>query len=300
MHRSVRAAALLAAATLCACKTKDAATGDSAKVAQSGSAAAAPAASASLGSFDAATHTAVVHAKDYAFDAPDTITAGWTTFHLVNDGAMLHHVQLARLDSGKTATDAEAALKNPGPPPRWMVMVGGPNAPDPHGQDDAVVDMTPGNYMILCMVDVPGGVPHVAKGMFRPLTVTAGTGAAAAEPVADATISLADYAFTVSGTLTPGSHVIKVVNNGSQPHEVEMVKLAPGKTANDMLAWIQKSDGPPPGSAIGGVAGMAPGSPNYFKTDFTPGNYAFFCFLPDAKDGKPHVMHGMVKEFKIG
>jgi hypothetical protein len=298
MHRSAGAVALLAAATLCACQPKDASSADSSKVAQAGSAPAA-AASATLGSFDPATHTAVVHAKDYAFDAPDTITAGWTTFHLVNDGTLLHHLQLARLDSGKTATDAEAALKNPGPPPHWLVMVGGPNAPDPHGQSDAVVDVTPGNYMLLCMVDVPGGVPHVAKGMFRPMTVTAAQGAPSTEPTSDATISLADYAFTVTGTLNSGAHVIKVVNTGAQPHEVEMVKLAPGKTPNDMLAWIQKPDGPPPGSAIGGVAGLMPGAPNYFKIDFTPGDYAFFCFLPDAKDGKPHVMHGMIKEVKV-
>jgi hypothetical protein len=300
MHRSVVAAGLLAAAALSACKQKDAGATDSSKIAQAGATAAAPGASASLGSFDPATHTAVVHAKDFAFDAPDTITAGWTTFHLVNDGPGLHHMQLARLDSGKTAADAEAALKNPGPPPHWLVMVGGPNAPAAQGQSDAVVNMTPGSYMILCMVDVPGGIPHVAEGMFRPLTVTAASGAPSTEPTADATISLSDYAFTVSGALAPGAHVIKVVNSGAQPHEVEMMKLAPGKTPADVLAWMQKPDGPPPADPIGGVAGFIPGTPNYFKTELTPGNYALFCFLPDMKDGKPHVMHGMIKEIKVG
>jgi hypothetical protein len=31
----------------------------------------------------------------------------------------------------------------------------------------------------------------------------------------------------------------------------------------------------------------------------TPGNYVMLCFLPDAKDGKPHLDHGMVKEFTV-
>src|ERR1700743_238478 len=58
-------------------------------------------AAAGLGSFDPATRKVVVHAKDFAFDAPDSISAGWTSFHVVNDGPMLHHVQIVRLDSGK-------------------------------------------------------------------------------------------------------------------------------------------------------------------------------------------------------
>ena len=37
----------------------------------------------------------------------------------------------------------------------------------------------------------------------------------------------------------------------------------------------------------------------YFTADLTPGNYALLCFVPDAKDGKPHLEHGMVKQFKI-
>jgi hypothetical protein len=24
------------------------------------------------------------------------------------------------------------------------------------------------------------------------------------------------------------------------------------------------------------------------------------CFVPDAKDGKPHVQHGMTTQFKVG
>jgi hypothetical protein len=295
MDRSVAAGVALLAATLCGCSPKGASTSDSAKVAQAG----ATAASAPRGMFDGGSRIAVVHARDFAFESPDTITSGWTTFHLVNDGQALHHLQIVRLDSGKTANDLVAALHNPGPPPSWAVFVGGPNAPDPHGQVDGMIDLAPGNYVLVCMVDMPGGIPHIAKGMHRAMTVIPATGNAGAEPVADATISLADYAFTINGAMTPGAHVIKVINTGPQPHEVEMVKLAPGKTATDMLAWIAKPDGPPPGNALGGVAAEAAGSPNYFKAELSAGKYALLCFLPDTKDGKPHFMHGMIKEFTV-
>jgi uncharacterized cupredoxin-like copper-binding protein len=44
---------------------------------------------------------------------------------------------------------------------------------------------------------------------------------------------------------------------------------------------------------------MHPGGSASFTVDLTPGNYAFICFLPDAKDGKPHALHGMTKQFTI-
>jgi len=37
----------------------------------------------------------------------------------------------------------------------------------------------------------------------------------------------------------------------------------------------------------------------YFTADFTPGNYILMCFLPDAKDGKPHLAHGMTKQITV-
>ncbi len=296
MYRSVAAAVALVATTLCGCSAKDAAKPESAKLLTQAVALAAP---LPRGMFDGGSRIAVVHARDFAFESPDTITSGWTTVHLMNDGPSLHHLQIVRLDSGKTVNDLVSALHNPGPPPTWAVFVGGPNAPDPNGHSDAMIDLPPGHYALVCMVDMPGGVPHIAKGMYRAMTVIPASGTPAAEPVADATISLSDYAFTIKGALTAGPHVIKVVNAGPQPHEVEMVKLAPGKTATEMLAWIAKPEGPPPGNALGGIAAEVPGSLNYFKANLSAGHYALLCFVPDVKDGKPHFTHGMMKDFTV-
>jgi hypothetical protein len=38
----------------------------------------------------------------------------------------------------------------------------------------------------------------------------------------------------------------------------------------------------------------------FITADFTPGEYALICFLPDAKDGKPHFAHGMIQQIHIG
>ncbi len=294
MNRFLRTTAVATTAVLAACSAKDAPKTDTTTPAQAG----APAAPASMASFDPATHGAVVHAKDFSFDAPDSITSGWTTFHFVNDGPSLHHAQLVRIDSGKTVADLEAALKA-GPPPKWMIEVGGPNAPDPGSSTDATVNLDAGQYAFICFVDIPDHVMHYTKGMVRGLKVTAGAAAAAPEPTSDVVVNLSDYSFTVQGGLTAGKHTFKLVNKGPQPHEIEIVRLAPGKTTKDFMSFIAKMDGPPPGNALGGVAGFRPGTTAYTTVDLTPGNYLLICFIPDMKDGKPHLEHGMMKEFTV-
>jgi hypothetical protein len=175
--------------------------------------------------------------------------------------------------------------------------MGGPNAPDAGLESNATVMLEPGNYAFICFVDL-GGPPHFAKGMIRPLRVVAAKGATA-KPKADVTATLVDYTFKLSSPIRAGNHTIRVYNAGKQHHEVELVQLAPGKTLSDMMNWLGKMEGPPPGKALGGVAGMEPGISQSFTANFTPGNYALISFLPDSKDGKPHFAHGMAQQITV-
>ena len=246
-----------------------------------------------------APNVVTVHAKDFAYTAPKEIPAGMTTFNLVNDGTTLHHIEIVRLDSAKTLANLEEALAKPAAPPMWAMFEGGPNAPDPGKSASATIDLQPGSYAMICLVDVPGGVPHFAKGMVYPFTVTpAPAGAQAAAPTADMTITLSNYAFDLSTPLSSGMHTFAVKNAATQMHEVELVRLAPGKTVDQLLAWIAKPAGPPPAAAIGGMSPFVGGT-TYFTADITPGTYALICFVPDAKDGKPHFMHGMTKTVTV-
>jgi hypothetical protein len=49
----------------------------------------------------------------------------------------------------------------------------------------------------------------------------------------------------------------------------------------------------------GGVPGIRPGQTVAVQVDFTPGEWAALCFVPDATDGVPHVVHGMVLPFTV-
>ncbi|HEX8848203.1 MAG TPA: hypothetical protein VF761_01590 [Gemmatimonadaceae bacterium] len=241
----------------------------------------------------------VVKTSDFAFQAMDTIKAGLTTIRLeTNAGPELHQVGLIRLDSAKTPADLFATMKTSPALPKWAVEIAGVNPPAPGRVAEATLNLEPGSYLLVCFVPSADGVPHIAKGMSRPLTVT-GTAVAAAQLPADVELKLTDYSFGLSTPLTSGAHVIRVVNTAPQTHEVVLVRLAPGKTAADVASWIEKQQGPPPGEPLGGVSGLGVGRTATFPVTLTPGDYAMLCFIPDAKDGKPHVAHGMMQNIKV-
>jgi len=249
-----------------------------------------------------------VHAKEYAFVAPSSIAAGTTTFRLVNDGKEPHQISIVQLEKGKTLADFVAAAKAAKPTP-WAIGVGGPNTAGPGQTIDATVTLDAGNYLILCWVPTPGTpVPHLAKGMIQPLTVTASSGAAhpsgatptITEAAPDVHLELSEYGFKLSKPLTAGKHVIHVMNYGAQEHEAVMMKLAPGKTMKDADAWFEGGmKGPAPIMPAPGMAALGKGRTGTFTATLTPGTYGLICYVPDAKDGKPHAMHGMVQEITV-
>jgi uncharacterized cupredoxin-like copper-binding protein len=248
-----------------------------------------------------------VHASEFTFTAPKSISAGQTTFRLVNDGKQLHHISILKLEQGKTLKDFEAAMKDTSaPPPKWLVSVGGPNAAVPGATIEATLDLAPGNYVLACFVPSPGeNFPHAAKGMLVPLTVTAPGGVTQAgatyapTPSPDVHLVLKDYGFAFSKPITAGKHTIHVMNEGPQEHEAIMLKLAPGKHVADFNTWVlTEMKGPPPAMPIAGMSGMAKGRTGVFTDDFTPGTYAITCFV-SAPDKKMHAEHGMSTEFVV-
>ncbi len=243
-----------------------------------------------------------VTARDFAFDVPETIPAGLTTFRLVNKGPDLHHVVLIKLADGKTMGDLFAAMKGDGPFPSWATSVGGPNTPVPGGESNATFELAAGNYAMICVIPAPDGQPHVMKGMAKAIKVVAPAArpaTSAKAPTFYVTMTLSDYAFDFDHPMRAGKQRLRVLNTGNQGHEFVLVKLAPGKTPMDVVQWIEKHDGPPPGAPMGGITDLVRGTATYVDLDLEPGEYGLLCFLPDAKDGKPHFVHGMHKQFTV-
>ena len=238
-------------------------------------------------------------ATDFAFALPDTLPPGLTTLRLANAGAEPHHAVLVKLAEGKTLADFQAAMMSP-TTPEWMSFPGSPAAIMPNDTSNATTQLEPGQYVLVCFVSSPDGAPHVAKGMVRPFVVAgAAPVAAAAEPQSDVTVTLSDYGFAFSTPLTAGTHTLRVENAGPQLHEVAFERLAEGKTFADYVAWEKNPQGPPPATPVGGLIGPMKGAHAFTTVTLTPGKYLVLCHVPDEKDQKSHIEHGMIQEITI-
>ncbi len=256
-----------------------------------------------------ALNVVTITATDFAFGAPDTIPAGLTTFRMLNQGRELHQAVIFGAP-GKSFAELEAAEQPTEPMAGWWraflamqpTFPGGPGVVT--GGDSAIItaNLAPGNYVIACFMASPDGKLHVQKGMFRRLVVTpAPAGAiAAAEPKSDVTVTLSDFAFATSSPLTAGTHTIRVENSGPQIHELTIERLAPGKTLADFQQWLAGGmRGAPISAPVGGFAGPDKGKVGWVTVTLTPGTYLLTCYVPDAKDGAPHLLHGMVQQVTI-
>jgi len=250
----------------------------------------------------AAPNVVTIIATDYAFAAPDTIPAGLTTFKMVNQGREAHQVVVMGAP-GKTLAEVRTAMVTPGPIPEWVRFPAGPGVATPGDTSNATSRLEPGDYYLVCFIPDAHDVPHVMLGMVRQLVVVPApltASAPAAEPQADIVATLSDYAFSLTKPLTAGTHTIRVENAGPQLHEIGIEQLAPGKTMADWQQWlVHGMKGMGPAKPMGGLVGPDKGKTGWFTITLTPGHYILACYVPDAKDQKPHVMHGMVQELTV-
>ena len=242
-----------------------------------------------------------VEAADYSYAAPETAAAGWVPVTLTNNGKEPHHVQFLRLNDGVTMAQFQEALKQgEGPALALVKQMGGVGAVAPGLSASAVLKLTAGNYVILCFVPAPDKAPHFAHGMILPMTVVDTGSSPAGEPKANVDVTLKDYAFNLPPALPAGETVFKVTNEGPEPHEFNLLRLAEGKSKEDVLKWLETPDGPPPFMPVGGMNGLEPGSTGYANYKFEPGNYAAICNIPSPKaQGHPHFALGMIQQFAV-
>jgi len=255
---------------------------------------------------------------NYAFQAPDTISAGWTTFQFANKGDDIHYAHLVQLAPGRTATELVAAygeaIRTSAPRPEWVTRFGGPGGAIPGGSSAVTQYMEPGTYVLLCPIEDSAGTPHFAKGEFRTVVVgPPGSDASArdATPSATATIRLLDFGFAVDSALTAGQHTVRVSNVGNEGHDLVIMKLAQGITLDDVGRTMNpeaarrtdRAAKPPKpfdelGTPTGGIAAIHPRMDVFLATTLERGDYVLLC-MATAKDGRSHIEHGMIQRVSV-
>lgn len=257
--------------------------------------------------------------QDFAFNLPDTIAGGLVRFRFANEGQEDHHAQFIRLNDGVSREQFDSVFQAvlEAVPTEGEVafmrlfevatVAGGPSVTGPGGAMAFTTELEPGEYVLVCFLPSPDGVPHLAKGMRRWLTVTAAPDEAPEPPVAVGRVDMADFAFVDMPALGSGEVVIEVTNSGQEPHEMVVLRLE-GASLDEVLPMLAgpppSEGGPPPGPPpfrfMGGVQAIMPGARAWATLDLPPGDYALVCFIPSpANAGQPHVALGMARPFTI-
>lgn len=240
--------------------------------------------------------------KDFTFDMPEIISTGYVTVTVVNTGTEDHQAQFVRINDGVTLDQFKEALKK-GPEAALPLVTtaGGISAVKPGQSQEITLNLAEGQYAALCFLAGKDNIPHTEKGMIDYFKVTGPSNVGqVSAPQADIDVVLKDFTFGLPGTIKSGSHTYKVTNEGPQPHEMAIMKLAPGKTIEDVKVALQsQSAGPPPGDFVCGAGALAPGSSAWLKMSLEPGNYVAVCFVPDPATGKAHAELGMITAFSV-
>ncbi len=118
----------------------------------------------------------------------------------------------------------------------------------------------------------------------------------AAEPEADYTISMTEYAFALPAGITAGTHLVRFENVGNEDHLGFVFALPQGMSAEEALHGDDESVD---WSQAQGVHAVGAGAAIYAELTFEPGRtYLFDCPIPND-EGVAHDELGMMQFFTL-
>ncbi len=172
----------------------------------------------------------------------------------------------------------------------------------PKQPQTAIFNLTAGTYV---MFDLDGLTanknPHSS---YHFITVTGQS--STATPPATATVRAVDFKFQTAGQFAPGFNTIQLVNAGREPHELDLMHIAPGKTLHDVKMAMMGNSQPKWAQPVGGWGALSAGQHQWLRVQLAPGNYVMMCWIPDQfsfpghkATNKPHVMLGMIKMITV-
>ena len=208
-----------------------------------------------------AQRTLTIVARDTALVAPPTVPAGVTTVRLLLNGKARRDLVVHRIPAGMTPQELVRGAT--GRPSRWFEKwsFGGPAVPRDSSNEAAVtMDLRPGRYAFVSYEVDATGRPRGDKHMWVMVTAMRSTALIPDRlPVADATLKIRDNKIDMIGVLRKGQRTIQIENSGTQAHELTIVRLKAGKTADDAQRWLRDRKDAAPFVYVGGVTPMSPG-----------------------------------------
>lgn len=208
-------------------------------------------------------------------------------------------VMILQLPDGMTLDEAgaQAQASPDGPPPFYYdALLAGGASVDADGTGSSIIDLPPGEWIVAgtyfsrppVVLEVTGEMPEALP-----------------EPVSTATFTLQEMTIAItSGAPVAGENVIRIDNQGDQPHFVEFVRAPDGTTQADAEAWLEADMmGTPVADLefeyLATTPDQSSGVTQWVTVTFEPGTYEALCFVPDPETGMPHAFMGMHMLFEV-
>ena len=124
---------------------------------------------------------------------------------------------------------------------------------------------------------------------------------AAQQSIPSVTIKAMDFSFDQPKTIPAGLVDLTFVNNGAQPHQIQLLRINDGNY--DQFASALKKNGPVPSTlqlvtGAGGANTIDPGGTQEVILNLSQGEYASICFV-SGSDNIPHFMKGMLQHLSV-
>jgi hypothetical protein len=244
----------------------------------------------------AGSNSLTVKASEYTYQFKGHPKSGWTEIDFQNTGVENHMMDVIQLQPGVTAKQLKAAALSDDDSAFAKIAAPGatqdgvPGVPDllsPKQRTSTMTQLPAGHYGVLCFLPAADGSPHVAHGMVKVFDVAkAKSNLKPPSSAIDATVT--DSAITFPTENIGRNITVKVANTGTTLHDLTLVKIASGKTIDDVKTYYdalvsgQTPAGDAPGELVGGISGIAPGGTAYLMQTLTAGHYGYASTAGDA------------------
>jgi hypothetical protein len=232
------------------------------------------------------------------------IPAGYVLLNVTNNSKDETGAGILGPGKGQTMDELMSAAATPPADPEGFptflytaTILGGPGSLQPGQSAQALLHVPAGDWVVF-----PEGSQPPA-----PITAVESPDSNATAPDAGLTLTLGDFYFRGLDSVATGSQIWEVMNEGAQPHMVDIAKVPDGTTVDQIMATIMAIDlGTPTAGALTmdqiqdlsyGVLLLSKGQTMYLPLTLEEGTYAVLCFVTDQDTGQPHAMEGMINVF---
>jgi limonene-1,2-epoxide hydrolase len=140
----------------------------------------------------------------------------------------------------------------------------------------------------------------VVDGLITAVESYAGMGADTRPDIVEVAFTASDSGFTGPEEIAAGWVRINLTNEGQEGHHIQLVRLAEGKTPDDLKAALTADPESYPDWAepFGGPNAPDPGGATSAIVYLEMGSYVLIDIIPDA-EGVPHFQNGLIKALTV-